>query len=285
MTSTARGSRPEVHGAPPSYVRRLRHKLRTRVCEHPAIYLPFARRKYPGPSPEVIGPQTQLVIDGYTRSGTTFAVYAFQLTQRERVRIAHHLHAPAQLIEAARRRIPALVVIREPEGAILSQLVQEPHVTLQDALTAYARFYSCLLPYRRHLVAGEFTQVTNDFASVIPRLNERFGTSFAQFVPTEAAMQEVFELIRERPTLQELTDDSRIQLEFESGLVTLDELRSERGRRAQPLPTRDNWIPSAQKEASKAALREHWLHPGLAPLRERAQRTFLTFLEEPSQGP
>lgn len=258
--------------------------LRTRVCEHPAIYLPLARRKYPGPSPQVIGPQTQLVIDGYTRSATTFAVYAFQLAQPERVRIAHHLHAPAQLIQAARRGIPALVVIREPEGAILSQLVQEPHVALRDALGAYARFYSCLLPYRRHLVAGEFTQVTKDFASVIPRLNERFGTSFADFVPTEAAIQECFELIRERPGLLELADDSRIQLEFESGLVTLDELRSERRRRAQPLPTRDNWIPSAQREARKAALREQWLHPTLAPLRERAQRIYLKFLDEPAQG-
>ena len=31
------------------------HRMRTLVSERPAIYLPFARRKYPGPSPEVIG--------------------------------------------------------------------------------------------------------------------------------------------------------------------------------------------------------------------------------------
>ena len=37
-------------------IRRVRHRLRTHVSEHPAVYLPFARRKYPGPSPEVIGP-------------------------------------------------------------------------------------------------------------------------------------------------------------------------------------------------------------------------------------
>src|SRR6266542_6869514 len=116
--------------------------LRTRVSEHPALYLSFARRKYPGPSPEVISSQTEFVIDGYTRSATTFAVYALQLAQDKPVRLAHHLHAPAQLIKAARSGIPALLLIREPEGAILSQLVREPDVAMPDALVAYTRFHS-----------------------------------------------------------------------------------------------------------------------------------------------
>jgi len=52
----------------PTLVRRARHRLRTRVSEYPRLYLPFARHKYPGPSPEVISAETELVIDGYTRS-------------------------------------------------------------------------------------------------------------------------------------------------------------------------------------------------------------------------
>ena len=124
--------------------RRARHRLRTRVSEHPGLYLPFARRKYPGPSPEVISPATEFVIDGYTRSASTFAVYALQLAQPVPVRLAHHLHAPAQLVAAARAGVPALVVIREPQGAILSQLIREPDVALRDALVSYARFYECL---------------------------------------------------------------------------------------------------------------------------------------------
>src|SRR5690349_7487722 len=182
-------------------MRRARHLLRTRVSAHPRLYLPFARHKYPGPSPEVIGPQTQLVIDGYTRCATTFAVYAFQLAQDRPVRMAHHLHAPAQLIEAARRGIPALLVIREPEGAILSQLVREPKVDMRDALSAYARFYDLLVPHRERLQVGEFGQVTSDFGAVIRQLNERFGTRFAPFEHTEASARQAFELIKERPTL------------------------------------------------------------------------------------
>ncbi|MCU1658682.1 MAG: hypothetical protein JWO57_3338, partial [Pseudonocardiales bacterium] len=158
----------------PTAYRRVRHLVRTRFCESPTLYLPFARRKYPGPSPEVISAETELVIDGYTRSACTFAVYALQLAQPHPIRLAHHLHAPAQLIQAARAGVPALLVIREPRGAILSQLVREPAVVMRDAVRAYARFHSCLLPYLDDLVVGNFEEVTQDFGRVIERLNDRF---------------------------------------------------------------------------------------------------------------
>jgi len=237
--------------------------------------LSFARRKYPGPSPEVIGPETELVIDGYTRSATTFAVYALQLAQDKPVRLAHHLHAPAQLIKAARSGVPALALIREPEGAILSQLIREPDVALPDALVAYARFYSSALPYRDSFVIGEFEEVTRDFGSVTRKINARFGTSFTEFIATEANKRECFELIKHRGTL------SKTLLGFESGVVTRDELRQEQealARRSESLDTREAWIPSGDRERMKVALREQWVRPGLAKLRERAQFAYDTFV-------
>src|SRR2546423_5675421 len=202
---------------------RARHLLRTRMSEHPNLYLPLARRRYPGPSPEVISSETELVIDGYTRSATTFAVYALQLSQDRPVRLAHHLHAPAQLIQAARLDVPALLLIRQPEGAILSQLIREPKVALRDALLAYTRFYSCLLRYRAKFVVGDFEEVTHDFGSVIRRVNARFGTSFAEFEHTDDRVRECLELIKLRGTL------SKTLLGFESGLASLGELLGELG--------------------------------------------------------
>jgi hypothetical protein len=225
----------------------------------------------------VVDSETELVIDGYTRSASTFAVYALQLAQDRPVRIAHHLHAPAQVIAAARMAVPALVLIREPEGAILSQLVREPKVDLRDALVAYSRFYSCLLPYLPSFVVADFEEVTRDFGAVTRRLNERFGTSFGEFVHSEANMRECWDLIRERPTL------SRTLLSFESGTVTLSELRSadQRSERPQaPLSRTDAWVPSSERERSKAALREQWQQPGLSELRTRAEAVYRRFLAE-----
>src|SRR6185437_16335091 len=176
-----------------SPARRARHRVRTHVSEWPALYLPIARRRYPGPSPEVISSDTELVIDGYTRCASTFAVYALQLAQPKPVRLAHHLHAPAQLVAAAQAGVPALAVIREPREAILSQLVREPDVALRDALIAYTRFYRRLLPCRDRMVVADFDEVTTDFGAVTRRVNDRFGTAFAEFEPTEQNTKRCFE--------------------------------------------------------------------------------------------
>jgi hypothetical protein len=254
--------------------RRLWQVLRSRLSEHPALYLPLARRRYPGPEPEVISADTELVIDGYTRSASTFAVCAFQLAQKRPVRVAHHLHAPAHIIAAVKRGVPALVLIRDPEGAILSQLVREPYIHLRDALMAYARFYSCLLPYRSRYVVGEFEEVRRDFGAVIRQLNRHFGTSFAEFVPSDANMRECFDLIRERPAR------SSILLGFESGLVTLENLRKARHNPIYKAnATRsDAWVPSEARTRAKMLLREQWLQVDLAKLRNRAELVYKEFL-------
>jgi hypothetical protein len=255
--------------------RRVRHVVRSRIAEFPALYLPFARRKYPGPSPEVIGADTELVIDGYTRSASTFAVYALQLAQDRPVRLAHHLHAPAQLIEAARRDVPALLLVREPRGAILSQLVREPGVALRDALVAYARFHERLLPYVNRFVVADFETVTSDFGSVIRELNRRFAVSFNEFVPTETATRECFEFIEQRGSL------SPILLGFESGLVSADqarrELRALRQRGAAG-ELGDAWMPSESRGRAKDELSRAWEHPGLSRLRRRACAAYAQML-------
>jgi hypothetical protein len=252
--------------------RRARHQLRTRFTEYPSLYLPFARYKYPGPSPEVISSATELVIDGYTRCASTFAVYALQLAQPVPVRLAHHLHAPAQLVAAARAGVPALAVIREPRGALLSQLIREPDVALRDALIAYTRFYQRLLPYRDRLVVADFEEVTKDFGAVTRRVNDRFGTTFGEFEPSKQNTQRCFELIKLRGTL------SPVLLGFESGTVTPEDLLPEvaaltRQRQAQAAGAglvAETWVPSAERERSKAALREQWAQPALSLLRDRA---------------
>ena len=256
--------------------RRARHRFRTRLSESPVLYLPLARLKYPGPSPEVISPATELVIDGYTRCASTFAVYALQLAQPEPVRLAHHLHAPAQLVAAAQAGVPGLAVIREPQGAILSQLVREPDVALRDALIAYTRFYRRLLSCRDRLVVADFEEVTSDFGAVTRRINDRFGTAFAEFEPTEQNTNRCFELIKLRGTL------SPVLLGFESGTVTAEDLLPEialltRHSQEQAGARTAAWVPSGDRDRSKAALLEQWDQPGLALLRERARWVYQAF--------
>ena len=258
----------------PSGARRARLRLRTMATEHPWLYLPFARRKYPGPSPWVLDRDTEVVIDGYTRSASTFAVYAFQIAQPRPVRVAHHLHAPAQLMRAAARGLPTIMVIKEPRGAVLSQVVREPGVDLLDALWAYSRFHESLADRRDAFAVADFEQVIHDFGSVVRRMNQKYGTSYGVFDGSDEQLSSCRALVGQRDSL------SPVLLGFESGTVTLDEAQAYL-RSVRPATTEDRtWMPSADRDRAKEALAAAWSEPGLTNAKARAEDAYRWFTEQ-----
>ncbi len=113
---------------------------------------------------------------------------------------------------------------------------------------------------------------------MVRRLNEHFGTSFKEFGHSEQNVRECFELVRERPTLWTTL------LAFESGLVTLDQLRSawpERPRQPPKGESRETWMPSAGRERTKTALRQRWRQQDLTDLRRGAELAYRSFLADP----
>jgi hypothetical protein len=160
---------------------------------HPRAYLPLARWRYP--EHLVFGPDTEIVIEGFPRSANSFAVNAFCLAQGRPVHVAHHLHAPAQVMAAGRSGVPAIVLVREPEAAICSYLLWQPHLRVREAVTAYLRFYRPLEGLEEMYVAASFEQVTGDFGEVIDRVNEHYGSSFERFDHTPDNVERCFEEI------------------------------------------------------------------------------------------
>ena len=136
--------------------------------------------------------RTQIVIEGFPRSGNTFAVVAFEQAQRESVRVAHHLHMPAQVIRAAKWGIPTLLLARKPTDATLSWVVREPGVPIRQALKHYVSFYEKAAEYRDALVVG-FEEVTRDYGAVLERVNAKVGTGFSSFVHSEDNVKCVFD--------------------------------------------------------------------------------------------
>jgi hypothetical protein len=160
----------------------LLYEIQTLVAQTPAIALPLARLRGHGVP---FGPETEIVIEGFPRSANSFAVAAFARAQGRKPQIAHHVHAPAQVIAAARNGKPVIVLIRDPEDAVLEYVIKKPAITIRQALRGYVRFYAPLLKYRSRFVTGAFEEVTTDFGAVIRRVNERFGTMFLEFDHTE----------------------------------------------------------------------------------------------------
>ncbi len=256
-------------------LRGLRWYARYRLGEHRA-YLPIARWRHPG---SVIDEHTRLVIDGFTRSGVTFALFAFHLAQLRPVRVAHHLHAAVHLTEATRRRVPGLLVVREPKEATLSTLVREPYLTPSQVLRAYTHFHRRLLVHAHALVVADFTSVTGDFGRVIDRVNGRYGTSFDLFEHTQENVARVFQLIEDRhrrpPWSLEvgLLENGKIGLtEYEAAV----ECHGGRAVLGPPVETRVA-RPSATREAAKDRLRDQvHAHARLLAAAEDAYRDLVS---------
>ena len=227
---------------------------------------------------------TRLVIDGFTRSAVTFATVAFQMAQRSPVRVAHTLHGPGHLIAAARRRVPTLVTIREPEETVLSAIIREPYVTLGQALTAYARFYRALRPFRSDFVVGEFGDITRNFGAVIHRVNRRFGTAFDEFEHTEANVERCYEIIEDRSRRPPW---SKALGEFESGIIGFEEYQriveifEREGRLPQAaVPETRVQRPSKEREDLKNALRAELESRRLSGRLANARASFEAFVAD-----
>ena len=223
------------------------------VGRHPFLFYNFYRMR-PSYRHLLVDRRTQIVIEGFPRSGNTFAVVAFQQAQRESVRIAHHLHMPAQVIRAAKWGIPTLLLARKPTDAALSWVIREPGVSIRQALKHYISFYEKAAEYRDALVVGFFEEVTRDYGAVLERVNAKFGTEFSTFVHSEENVKSVFDHI--------------------------DEVH--RARRGGRLDEKVITHPSAIKAGLKEALKKELEAPEVRKLIARAEAVYDSFV--PTEG-
>lgn len=141
--------------------------------------------------------ESDLVIEGFPRSGNSFAVVAFEMAQGVPVRIAHHWHSPSQFVAAVRYDIPAVLVIRRPKEAVVSYAIYRGSNGLRGMLEEYVGFHRAVMPWLKQVLVADFREITSDFGRVVDRINERFGTDFGRFEHTEANVAEVFRRIED----------------------------------------------------------------------------------------
>lgn len=199
MTPSLPSSSPESLVGP-QLLLRLKFELRAQLGRHPAtlpLFRPFIwwnQYKMWGindPSESQVDRRTELIIDGFQGSANSFATAAFKSCQSRPVRLAHHLHAPAQIIRGVRWGIPVLVTLRTPADAVISLVSRWPYLRLSQGLRAYSAFYEALLPHVDGLVVSPFDMTTGQLDDVFEAVNERFGTAFDVFDHTPEQVRQI----------------------------------------------------------------------------------------------
>jgi hypothetical protein len=219
------------------------------ISRSPGLF-PAMVRLQPKRRNRPVSPTDQIVIDGFPRSANTFSSLAFQLANPD-VAASHHMHAPANILLALRYRVPAVVLIRPPVDAVLSEVIREPRKRLRRGLLEWNSFYGTVRPVLDRIVVADFSTVTTDYSLVIDEVNRRFGTSFVPYRNSPEADEAVFASIEARARS-----------------------RGKSGTRFE------NQVPRPSKERGerKAALQAELTRPELRPLVERAQSLYADYL-------
>lgn len=130
------------------------------------------------PDRQVVGPDTDLVIEGYPASANSWLRVVFQL-YRPDIRIASHMHSAAHVEQAVALGVPTVVLLRPPVDCVTSLMARYPDRRLHAGreLRSYYRFYSGVLRLSDHLILIRFDDAVDDVESVVRRVGPRLATT------------------------------------------------------------------------------------------------------------
>lgn len=178
------------HGA-----RRLMRRGKYLMGEYP-VTLPILLRMTPIGMSRRITDETRLVVEGFPRSGNTFASYAIWHAAGSGFQLSSHIHHLAQIRLARRQNLPIVLAVREPIGTLASYLIAGPHGRPRGALKEYISYYSGVLPMVDDLLVVDFTEISTDMGAVIERINTRFGLEIPPFEHSPENAEAVFAAIQ-----------------------------------------------------------------------------------------
>jgi hypothetical protein len=162
-----------------NHFRSVRRRLKLLVGDHPALLPIYLRMTAEGTSRRIT-PTTQLLVDGFQRSGTTYTGVSIRLAQPRPFGMSTHVHNIAIIKQAVARHLPTLIVVRDPVPCLASYIVWDPSVGLKTVVWEWLHYHRRLLDLAPQVSIATFDQVTTDIGAVVDRLNERFGTTLVR---------------------------------------------------------------------------------------------------------
>lgn len=174
----------------------LKWNLRAAAGRDPRLFF-WTYGLRPGLRSRCVTAETDIVIDGFPRSGNHFCTIAFLQSQPNSVKIAHHLHAPAQIIRAVKLGIPTIMPIRHPLDAVTSVKIRNPRLKPADVLRTWILFHNRIKSVSGHIIIADFNKIIEDFGEIIKAANQQYGTSFTTFCHNDQNVRTVFRRIDE----------------------------------------------------------------------------------------
>jgi hypothetical protein len=138
----------------------------------------------------IVNDNTDLMIEGFPRSGNTFAVAAFNFPQGGNLDIARHRHEAGHVALAVKLKKPVLIIVRNPIDAVISLCIREK-IDVKYSLQYYINFHKKILQHSEHILFVDFKEAIVDMGKVIEKINIKFNTNFSVFVHNKENISKV----------------------------------------------------------------------------------------------
>lgn len=175
----------------------------------------------------IVRTDTDIVVEGYPRSGNTYLVALLMSSSKRTLKIARHRHEIGQIRFAIRNKIPIVIVVRKPLDSAVSFVLRE-NVSLNFALRYYKYFYGWIMKQNlEKITLFDFSQVTEQQTFVL----EKVGHLLEKSCISSDYSDEQEEEVRERVKKMELLDSGK--QEIRSSHLALPSSR--RGEKSQSI--------------------------------------------------
>ncbi len=197
----------KIVNRPQTYYLRIRYFIGIYIGEIPLLFRIFFSH---GNKVSICSKDTDIVIEGYPRSANSYCHIAFKQAQKRKIKAAHHIHAPGQVLLGLKYNKPVIVLLRDPLDAIRSHLIRNSSLTPRLAAYGYYRFYKKLLNRSSEFVIAPFEVVINDIGEIFENVNVKYNTDFLTFNNSEENLQKVVEGIKSGS--EKLSEDPTTEL-------------------------------------------------------------------------
>lgn len=208
--------------------------LRRWISIYPRLYIPLRRMRM---ADTVVEPSSDLLIEGFPRSGNTWTEALIREAGHDALTLAHHAHAAAHVMLARQIGVPSMILFRDPDDAVVSLLaLYENQLDARGAFLEYIRFYEAVWPLRGpHVRFYNFTDVT------------------AQSTATVGDLATAFELNLKADGLDKEDAKARVFKRMDEKALRLKRRRTEHSKaRPDVAPVKDNSRKAFAREAIEA---------------------------------
>ena len=141
-------------------------------------------RKNRGLKSSYFNKNTEFYLDGYPRSGNTFAVSLIKSIYGKES-IVHHLHAIAPIKIALKKNIPVFILVRDPKEAITSYYLKTyslnhetipkkiNHILLKKLTIEYSNYYEFVIKNKFNLEIILFKDLISNPLNFISKVNSK----------------------------------------------------------------------------------------------------------------